>query len=426
MADTSKYEAMQSIREIGKLGKKCLVIIPCYNEEKFLFEHLEALQKQTGAEFDVAIIISGAMDADALYEKIKKKKYKFGALLAQRKFDTGSAGGFFLGEKLALERGHECVIFADVDGIPEQGDLVQKLLKEFESGQKLVVAKNNLQYGGKTVKRHGCLHHYGLVSCHIMRRCGLHYAPLYLGADDYEYSIRLAKEADAKIVDRSVRHPFVVLGSKNFDREAVYNVNMALFGVPGNFSYYMYISSFLCACFLAFGTKRAREYAKTVLWALLFRKYGAELSASLRKVEPQRREIGELENYGAVLSPIKSMGGKNVSIIGKSHSQNEGAKFFEGFSFIPKVFGKETLAFLASGNIIATSMIFAKKVWVKEGEEAFLIADNSNPLLWLCKMGAFFILLPGLVCFALITLLLNIARKENTWRYGLGGKRVFG
>jgi len=41
-------------------------------------------------------------------------------------------------------------------------------------------------------------------------------------------------------------------------------------------------------------------------------------------------------------------------------------------------------------------------------------------------MGAFFILLPGLVCFALITLLLNIARKENTWGYGLGGKRVFG
>jgi len=391
-----------------------------------LFEHLGALQKQTGAEFDVAVVISRAMDAKAVLGKIRKKRYGYAVALMQRAQDTGSAGGFFLGDMYAVEKGYECVIFADVDGIPGQNDLVQKLVAEFDAGEKLVIPKNRLYYKEETVAVHGCLHHYGLVSCSIMRKCGLHYAPLYLGADDLEYGIRLQKLAKVRRIGRSVSHPFVVLGSKNFEREAVYNVNMALFAIPQNIKYYLYVAGFLPASFLAFGTKRAREYAKTVLWALLFRKYGAELSASLRKVEPQRREIEELENYGAVLSPIKSMGGKNVCIIGKSHSQNEGAKFFEGFSFIPKVFGKETLAFLASGNIIAASMIFAKKVWVKEGEEAFLIADNSNPLLWLCRMGAFFILLPGLVCFALITLLLNIARKENTWGYGLGGKRVFG
>ncbi len=101
-------------------NSQVLIVMPFYDNYAAIAKHLELLSAQTTSDFDIVIVASVVSDEKKLREIIDGGNYKFGVALVKRKEDTGSAGGYFTGEKYALENGYRAILIGD-DDLPAGG-----------------------------------------------------------------------------------------------------------------------------------------------------------------------------------------------------------------------------------------------------------------------------------------------------------------
>ena len=112
-------------------------MIPTYNRKDLLAECLRGLLRQT-RPLDEIVVIDNA-STDNTEDKVRAE---FGASVTYLRLaeNTGSAGGFHEGIKLAYEHGHDWIWCMDNDAIPLE-DTLQKLLDAESPSAGHVVAK---------------------------------------------------------------------------------------------------------------------------------------------------------------------------------------------------------------------------------------------------------------------------------------------
>ncbi len=155
---------------IPTIGKPCLR------------EHLERLAGQTSGDFDV-IIVYGEGEGPA----VAPPGVPCVHLLCEK--NLGSAGGFYAGERFALDEGYEKVVLADDDCLPVSDDLIERLDNATGGAD---IALPDISYGAVSRPVPGSLlPHYGCVRASAFRAAGLTYAPFFFGGEDVELMGRL-------------------------------------------------------------------------------------------------------------------------------------------------------------------------------------------------------------------------------------------
>ncbi|MBU0586843.1 glycosyltransferase, partial [Candidatus Micrarchaeota archaeon] len=215
------------------------IVIPFYNELVALKAHLEVLEKQTKKDFFVVVVASNICESKEVLDTVKRFSLQIAIL--KRKNDTGSAGAFALGTTYALNHNCDAVIFADVDALPFENDLVENIYSEFLSGNELILPKVRQIVDDKSVGVDYSINIYGLLSARIIRIIGVHYVPAYLGGEDMELVQRAESLVKKKLINKSVSHPIMQFGSRNLERSTVYVTNLALLTIPKNFPYYFFL-----------------------------------------------------------------------------------------------------------------------------------------------------------------------------------------
>jgi rhamnopyranosyl-N-acetylglucosaminyl-diphospho-decaprenol beta-1,3/1,4-galactofuranosyltransferase len=111
-------EVIISEKRYGRIGKDTLVIMPFYNSYDYLSRHIELLKRQTFKGFDLLIVLSSVSDGKKVDEILGTAAPDYGIIAVKRKDDTGSAGGFYAGQKYALEHGYQYMVITDDDCLP--------------------------------------------------------------------------------------------------------------------------------------------------------------------------------------------------------------------------------------------------------------------------------------------------------------------
>jgi len=240
-----------------KCKNDLLIIIPCFINYDILVKHLGYLSKQTFQKFDVVIVLGPNFDDAKLFNFLEKNNFGFGTIVIKRKEDTGSAGGFFAGQKYGMENNYQYMINADDDCMPVDPNIIESLYSKKELGyvcstQKLVIESNY-----KTVSNPPCIAQYTLFSASMFKKYGFFYAPLYCGAEDSEFLQRIANEK-FHIVSNIVEHPYTIAGKfvlKNPSRQWLYILsNMIMLKLNMSMLNLFFLFSLLTALSLLFIT----------------------------------------------------------------------------------------------------------------------------------------------------------------------------
>jgi hypothetical protein len=182
-----------------KRARIIAIIIPSYNRKQVLENHLDALALQSSHDFDI-IIIYGMEDS------FVETPGWSSILHLHRKWDYGSAGAFYAGEKLAVSDGYEKIILADDDCYPVSRDLVAKLGKALDSH---TMAKPKLFLPPKLGKTETVLPQYGALREYAFKELGYSYLPLYSGFEDVELEERVrSRFGPPEAVDALASHPW--------------------------------------------------------------------------------------------------------------------------------------------------------------------------------------------------------------------------
>lgn len=423
MRDISYYEENRIDAEMGEFQRRLLIIMPVYDEFELIVPHLDALEKQNMKIFDVAVVLTPGKKADFnLAEKIAEKKYSFALCLIERANDTGCAGGFFVGEKYALANGYEAAIYADVDASIEERDLIKKLWDAYKAGNgNCIMPAADFYEGEETLDVGTNIHLYGLVSVSLMKRIGLHYAPIDFG-DDAEYTKRIVALEKPVLVDARVKHLTHAYThiAKNFDRMAKVTTNVMLFFAGRSPPVqYLYTFSLQIPIFLIFGEKYIRDNALFIINSMLSHSYGTDLKSFrtnwedyLSGFKPGDFEvaIGALKNFGAKVAAASYLYYPSPLINGSNHPYLMAKSIMAGFR-------KKFL--LVRVVKLPFFMVLSRECYLYEKDSrALRLSNNSNRFLHLLKLV---ILLPAIAIFIPLAILLYIIsafRLPRTKGYG--------
>jgi len=270
----------------GQAGSGLLIVIPCYDELELLKKHLIFLSKQSFQAFDALLVLGIGFPDDELAKFLKDGKFQFNAFLAKRKEDTGSAGGFFTGQKHAIGKKYPFIILADVDCMPEDARLVESLYKN--RGKLFVSPSVHFidEHGNRSPVPQGdrdartSTSHYTLLSAGLFEKYGLYFSPLYCGYEDAEYRNRIREPRH--FIGNFCAHP----GAKAAffakpEKGLAYSANQALFSPPSLFPRFALVMSWLLATLVLFHGRRGRALAARFFKAIFKKEYGRQAAASI-------------------------------------------------------------------------------------------------------------------------------------------------
>ena len=166
------------------------IVIPTFNAAETTITLLKRLESQRNIVFDV-ILIDAGKSTD--YKQISKVKTKLNILIKHLKFDNGSAGSFYYGEKIAYEMGYEYIILDDNDAVPISKKLIYELVKNCTPeiatvpSNILIHKKNQNTILIKQFSFHFLTLHKGMI-----KRIGYIREDLFTFGDDAEYTRRIS------------------------------------------------------------------------------------------------------------------------------------------------------------------------------------------------------------------------------------------
>jgi len=174
------------------------IVMPTYQNYQLIQNHVKELSKQDFRDFDIIIV----------YEEEDRFIPTPGwasIIHVRRKGRNGAAGGFYVGEKIALEEGYQDIILADDDCLPKSKDLIKNLV-EAEGDVKIPKAL----YFNEEISGIEIINHYGCIKRNVLERAGLTFIPFYLGGDDIEFLGRIKNHGyGITRVNSCVAHPSV-------------------------------------------------------------------------------------------------------------------------------------------------------------------------------------------------------------------------
>jgi hypothetical protein len=207
--EEKKFEVML-VSEFPKKLNKTLISMPFFNEYDFLYEHLKALNKQTYKDFDLLIVAEPESDEKRILEIIKKVKPKFQVIVVKRLVNSGPAGGNFCGEIFAVTYNYENIIYADVDSIPIDNDLIEELIKNVDEKSFVTPKEISLLDGKRIFTTNPSINHYNCLKVYNLKVSGFRYLPYYY-IDDDEFPLRLKKlNFERKKINKYVVHQYKV------------------------------------------------------------------------------------------------------------------------------------------------------------------------------------------------------------------------
>ncbi len=177
--------------------KRIMVVIPTRGRA-VLKDHLERLSRQTSKDFDVAVVCGRE-------DPLPPAPPGLTLVHLECRENYGSAGGFYAGERFALDEGYDMVVLADDDCLPSSDDLLERL-EEATRGSAIALPK--ISYGDLAPAPGSLISHYGCVRSSALRNCGLTFAPFFFGGEDIELLERLVSSGCALAqADACVTHP---------------------------------------------------------------------------------------------------------------------------------------------------------------------------------------------------------------------------
>ncbi|GEM_PF-1116449 len=406
------------MRKVKPSNGRLVVIIPCFDEQKLLLRHLSFLAAQTFQEFDVLIVLGSSFPHKELLKILKKKNYKFGLAVAKRSRDTGSAGGFFTGQVYALQKQYDYMVLADVDCFPKDKRLVKRLYALRKHGY---VSPKTVFIGPKaktiippekTRAAYTSVAQYTLLSASLVKKYGLYYFPVYMGADDAEYAERI-KEKRTFISNR-VFHPFII-GQKAYSSPSVYWAyvlnTIAVIKSPRRFFLNIFRAVFSCLAMVIFFPSCWKRLGSKAFFGMLCLSFGKRMFKKMRT------------DFSACIFPSPCFCGKKPSQIKyRQYFAPVKAMFFHAAAKAIANFRKNALFLPSCNDMLPIAVgIMAKKAYYRQGPKKFLlISDNSNIAFHLAKLIAYAIFLPILLAIALpIVIIMKITNQPKTMHFGL-------
>lgn len=397
------------VKDFRKRRNDTLVIIPLYKEYEILKQHLNILKKQTFQNFDVILVLNNITDEKKVIDLCKDLRFEFGLIIAKRREDTGSAGGFATGQVYALENDYEYMILADVDCLPVDRNLIYTLYQN--RNQESYVCPTILYNDeGKTIliSKIGNPPFYCLFHRKIIERYGLYFLPIYIGADDVEYLERI-KSAKLVIESRGT-HPLII-PLTNPSKYFFYLLQGVIISKePRRLLNYLLTALFSIPIFLIFYPRYGREAAIKFILLLLQFKYGKEAYVQFG---------AEYQKYIRYFSsPLLS----NYMVMNIETSFHKEKRFLLSiFSYIIKVFRKDVIIERSySGVLLNIVAMFSKSLKYKTNDSQYLeISDNSNPLMHFLKLHLFFIFFVSFIFFLIIFIGIKATKQPSTFRYGV-------
>jgi glycosyltransferase involved in cell wall biosynthesis len=389
-----------------------LIVMPFYNNYAAIAKHLELLSKQTTSDFDVVIVASVASDEKKLREIIDGGNCKFGLVLVKRKEDTGSAGGYFTGEKYALENNYRAILIGDDDCLPVEPTLIEKSIREWKGGALAVAPESRFLMDNDVSYTSRAIPFYGLLDVSLLKKNGLHYLPMYIGADDWEFCLRVVRDVKVSGVDAYVTHPARHTIFANFHRSLMYRVNLMLLVVPDRIQDFIYSFAVVCPAYMVFGSQRARAGGLHMLKSVILHRFGKDALMA-------ESAYGEKtpEKYDAIISSSKDRGRQGAQPYDYS-------KIRGGFGKLPgfakTVAGKVVLLDVINNFAVILSMMLAKETWIESTKGTYLIARNSSFASAFVKTIILGLMLPFFLIGGILAYLASWLRKPDTRGYGLG------
>lgn len=201
-------------------SRRLLFIVPSYKDSKRLRLLLSDLAMQTEPDFDVAIIY-GQHDEFVHVPGVS-------ALHVRRKIDVGFAGAVYTGQLIAIRDHYEYFLATDVDKHPARKDSLELLLRTADlqkadcvygkpsiEGDYIGFCNKYVKYD-KPVLQEPRWVLWELIRTARTKHAGLILLPLYLGAEEVEYGIRLFKSGGRHVhIDEPV---FRTYDAKHEDR----------------------------------------------------------------------------------------------------------------------------------------------------------------------------------------------------------------
>ncbi|MFH0884742.1 MAG: glycosyltransferase [Candidatus Micrarchaeota archaeon] len=401
-------ELVSAVEEFSRKGSDTLIIMPFYLEYGWLSDHLGALSKQTFQDFDVILILNKVSDETKVYEIIRKGKPRFGIIVAKRKEDTGSAGGFFTGQRYALENGYKQMIIVDIDCIPIDNDLVEMLVRNKDRGY--VKPTVRITDAGRVVQTMagGVIPWYSLISMDTARKYGLYYLPLYYGAEDLDYASRIKEKPF--VIGSKCQHPAPSIQSyKNLDKSLIYMVNgLAVIRDLRALPIYVVTLIVSMPAYLVFFPAYGSKAFNALLSCLLTHTYGKRASERL------------VSGFGGHVQGKAPDGFEHVDY--SSSLSLDKQYFLMPLRIMKDTFRRNIVIDHSKSGFLATFVpIFAKKsyYWI-ENRGHLLLSDNSNPVLHAVKLLLFAALLPIIAVFIIFYVVpMNLILRPKTDNYGL-------
>jgi len=408
-----RFDSLVSyIRPFDSIDSDLLIIIPCFNAYNDLVRHLEYLSKQSYQSFNILVVLGYKFDDKLLFDYLSKNKFNFGIFVCRRKEDNGSAGGFFTGQKYALEMKYKYVILAEDDCHPVDKDLVEILYRNREKDY----VSPMIVYIAGDYKKRGVAgpHHYTLFSREIFQKFGLYFLPLYHGSEDVEYTERIS--APRHIVQANAQHPFKLGGT-------------VLFGIFDRSWLFLHHAIVISRNFRATVSNLLQFAILTAISLFFFPPYGKNvffitngllLSNTYGKKAQERIKTG-FEGFISI-SPelggfleVKEQDPAYIDLPGKakiSSILSEALSMWRKSLKIERTYSVFKVFFYA---------VFSKKAYVCIDRKGYLlVCDNSFLPLHVAKLLAFCVFLPVYILFAFAVYLpLKAVNQPKTLAYGL-------
>lgn len=181
---------------------KILALIVTYNRLADLKVCVEAIREQTFNSFDILVVNNDS--TDGTQEWLDEQK----DIISIHQENLGGAGGFYAGQKYAMENGYDWVWMMDDDGIPAEDQLEQLMIFVSDTGRKFVNAmvldKDNpacfsFYAEGWTVDRakqeeyiEDFIHPFNgtLIHRDVMQKAGLVKREMFIWGDEIELTMR--------------------------------------------------------------------------------------------------------------------------------------------------------------------------------------------------------------------------------------------
>ncbi len=400
-------------KEFGKRKTDLLIVISSLSGYDFVIKHLSYLKKQTYLDFNVLLVIGPPFEDRRILAHFASHHYPFGIIVAKENERRGCTGGFFTGQKYALEQHYDYMIMGDDDCMPVDKRLVEALYRNRKRdyvAATMVFVEDGYRKKGIV----GAPTSYSLLSANFMRHHGLYYLPLFHGADDAEYMERV-KTAPFSIPN-NVEHPYIV-GMRlfsMFDRAWFFLLQgIMIIRSLRTTLYNLALCTFMCCIALAFLPPYGRKLFFTMNRLLLTYTYGKKAGDRLKS--GYQGWIFEMEK--SRLSGFFKVNEKDPSAI-----DEPGKKKFFGMAKQALCLARKDVAIEKTYSFMLAFFlaITARKVYVKVGTGKYLLfADNSLILLHAAKLLLFAISLPLQAMAAALFLPIKLVRYPNTKRYGL-------